>query len=87
MRKFSKQDNGNGELKYPYSITVSSDNVYMTETDNHRVSVFTCEGKFQTSFGMQGNRPGQFNNPHGIAVNEDGVVYVSDTHNHRLLIF
>ena len=31
--------------------------------DNHRVSVFTSEGVFVTSFGRRGSGPGEFANP------------------------
>ena len=61
--------------------------MYVTEFGNNRVSVFTCEGEFLTSFGTFGNGPGQFNGPRGIAVDKNGVVYVSDTDNNRLQIF
>ena len=61
--------------------------VYVIEQDNHRVSVFTCEGKFLTSFGTKGREPEQFNGPSGIAVDKSGVVYVADTSNHRIQLF
>ena len=49
--------------------------------------MFTCEGKFLTSFGTKGNEPGQFGDPRGIAVDKYGVVYVSDFSNNRLQLF
>ena len=58
--------------------------VYVTEAGNNRVSVFTCEGKFLTSFGSYGSGPGQFS---GIALDKNGVVYVSDINNNRLQLF
>ena len=45
---------------------------------NHRVSVFTSEGQFVTSFGRRGQGPGEFNYPCGITVDNSGVVYVCD---------
>ena len=59
----------------------------MTESFNSCVSVFTCEGKFLTSFGTRGAGPGQINNPCGIAVDKNGVVYVADSRNNRLQSF
>ena len=75
-------------FNWPSSITIDSDNLmYVTELKNHRVSVFTCEGKFLTSFGSWGSGPGQFDRPCGIAIDENKVVYISDTSNHRLQYF
>ncbi len=65
----------------------SDDLVYVGESGNNRVSVFTCEGVFLKSFGSNGSGPGQFNGPYGIAVDQCGVVYVSDYGNNRVQIF
>ena len=61
--------------------------MYVTESHNHRISVFTCEGEFLTSFGSKGSGPGRFTDPCGIAVDKNGVVYVSDISNNHLQLF
>ena len=77
----------------PFGISIDNNPdvpvVYMTEWRNHRVSVFTCEGKFLTSFGSWGNKPGQFKHPCGVTVDKDGVVYVCNSHidNYCLQLF
>ena len=86
--KFGKYGSCDGELSFPSSVSIDSDNiVYVTECDNRRVSMFTSEGQFLRSFGTKGEGPGQFNSPRGIAVDRDGLVYVSDTLNNRIQIF
>ena len=85
LRKFGKYGNEKARL---IGICIDSEDVvYVTEKSNNRVSVFTCEGKFLTSFGTHGAGPGQFNNPHGIAVDKNGVVCVADSGNNRLQSF
>ena len=54
---------------------------------NHRVSVFTSEGHFLTSFGGRGEGPGEFNFPCGLAVDSSGFVYVCDSFNNRIQVF
>ena len=61
--------------------------VYVSEWGNSRVSVFTSEGVFVTSFGSRGKGPGQFKGPRGVAVDNSGVVYVCDVLNYRVQVF
>lgn len=88
VRQFGKKGRGNGELYSPSFITVNNHLVYVTEYSNNRVSVFTTDGRFLTSFGgtRAGNRPEQLNHPRGVAVDDNGVVYVCDTENNRLIL-
>jgi uncharacterized protein (TIGR03663 family) len=80
-------------------------NVYVVDSDNHRVQVFDADGNFLREWGSNcnlstslgctdpdGDGPlaygdGQFQEPWGIAVAEDGRVYVADTWNHRIQVF
>ncbi len=78
---------GRGELHRPISITMdTNDRVYVGDW-NYRVSVFTSNGRFITSFGKKGVGPGEFNYPHGLTVDANGVVYVCETCNGRIQIF
>ena len=52
-----------------------------------RVSVFTSEGQFVTSFGSLGEGPGEFNRPVGLAVDNCGVVCVCDRDNNHIQCF
>ena len=46
----------------------------------HRVSVYNLQGQLQTRFGdpEEGEGPGQFIAPHGVAVDSHGDLYVGD---------
>jgi len=56
-------------------------NLYVVDTMNHRVQKFTRDGKFLLQWGKGGTGPGEFNMPWGIAVDDDGEVYVADWRN------
>ena len=65
----------------------NEDKVYKTSYSSHRISVFTSDGDYLTSFGSEGNGPQQLKYPRGLAVDESGMVYVSDSGNDRVQIF
>lgn len=73
----------------PRDVAVSPDGrVFVTDTGNKRVVVFDSEGAFITQFGSAGMGPGQFDEPVGLALSEDGrKVYVADTWNQRVQVF
>ena len=50
--------------------------VYVSDSDNSRVCVFTFEGKFVTSFGRCGEGPGEFSGLNGLTVDSADVLYV-----------
>src|SRR5215472_485533 len=51
-----------------------------------RVSKFTKDGKFITSFGKFGTGSGEFRGPHDIALDADGRLFVADRGNMRIQI-
>jgi hypothetical protein len=54
---------------------------------NARVHRFAPDGTHLTSWGRPGSGPGEFNLPHGIAIDSAGRVYVADRENSRVQIF
>lgn len=54
---------------------------------NSRVVKFTKDGKYLKAWGSRGIAPGEFNTPHSIAIDNKGLVYVSDRENNRIQIF
>jgi DNA-binding beta-propeller fold protein YncE len=54
---------------------------------NDRIVKFNKEGKFLTAWGKHGKAQGEFNEPHGIALDSTGRVFVADRVNNRIQIF
>src|SRR5437773_4587037 len=54
---------------------------------NDRVVVFDKNGKFVRAWGKLGTAPGELSQPHSIALDSRGRVYVADRNNSRIQIF
>jgi DNA-binding beta-propeller fold protein YncE len=54
---------------------------------NARILEYTADGKRVHQWGTPGNGPGQFRLPHGISIDQDGVLYVADRENGRIQKF
>jgi DNA-binding beta-propeller fold protein YncE len=76
---------GEGQFDDPHGIAVDgSGNVYVADTNNHRIQSFTPEGVFLSALGEWGIGEGQLSRPQGVAVDEQGHVHVADTGNSRI---
>ena len=90
VAQFGSRGSGPGQLQYPHGITINTAGtglVYVSEWDNHRVSVFTSNGVFVSSFGRYGSNIDQFNRPEALAFNKEGLLYVCDHSNNRLVVY
>jgi hypothetical protein len=76
-----------GQFSLPRNMAVGQDGtIYVLDSGNHRLQVFDKDGNFLRAWGNFGTELGQFNEPWGIAVDEE-YVYVADTWNHRIQKF
>jgi CSLREA domain-containing protein len=88
LRKWGSHGTGDGEFDGLRSLAVdSAGNVYVADTDNHRIQKFDNDGTFILTWGTLGSGDGQFDNPWGVAVDSAGNVYVGDTDNNRIQVF
>ena len=82
---FGKKGSGKGCFDCPNSVAFdSTGNVYVADSDNNRIQVFTAEGKFLRMFGRRGQG---MDRPIGVAIDTSDMVYVSENRNHRVSIF
>lgn len=78
-----------GPFHFPTNLVLNSEGeMYVSDGyGNARVHKFSAHGNLLFSWGEPGDGPGQFNLPHGIAVDGGGRVFVADRENDRLQIF
>ncbi len=89
----------NSRFYGPRGVAIGPDgNIYVTDTGNKRVLIFDPSGKFvrkidsgvtvaKAQANYPFNKPGELNEPIGIAVDKTGNVYVADTRNLRIQKF
>ncbi|MES2595922.1 MAG: peptidyl-alpha-hydroxyglycine alpha-amidating lyase family protein [Verrucomicrobiota bacterium] len=84
-----KPGEDHGHFNLPTDVAVLKDGSFYVSDGykNTRVMKFSAEGKFEFEWGTKGTGPGQFNLPHGIAIDAQGQVIVCDRENERLQVF
>jgi NHL repeat-containing protein len=90
VRRWGKPGSGPGDFKFipgdpttPADVQASiaaspSGEVYVSDSGNARVQVFTPQGRFVRQFGSFGSGKGQLLRPFDLAVDTAGNVYVAD---------
>jgi len=102
-RKQEASDEETGPLKHVHPPLPPEDGLFRQVTDvawdaagntyisdgyiNSRIAKVDKDGNWLKSWGEHGNKPGQFDTPHSIAVDAQGNVYVADRGNHRIQVF
>jgi sugar lactone lactonase YvrE len=74
---------GPDEFSIPFGVTTDADgDVYVTDTGNERVLVFSANGALLDEFGLEGQEDEDFQQPLGIAYGEDNDgnerLYIAD---------
>ncbi len=76
-------------LNMPTDVAIAGDGTFYVSDGygNSRVMKFSKEGKYILEWGKKGDKAGEFNIPHGIALDQKGLVYVADRENSRIQVF
>ncbi|BET01527.1 Hypothetical protein NTJ_14343 [Nesidiocoris tenuis] len=79
----------NGQLCRPWGVCCDREGkIVVADRSNHRIQIFSPEGRFLSKFGSHGKNPGQFDRPAGVAVDfSNGRIVVADKDNHRIQVF
>jgi len=80
---------GKGQMNYPTGMDIdSSGRIYVANTSNNRVDVFTPEFQHINSIGGEkGTGNNQFYLPSDVAVSSDGKLFVLDNGNSRVQVY
>ena len=65
----------------------STGDVYIADTGNHRVQIYTSGGSYKSTLGSSGSGNYQFDAPYGIYIDKNDNLYVADRSNHRVQIY
>ena len=63
------------------------DRLYVADSCNHRIQIFSADGKFIRQYGRAGSGLGELSYPYDIAVDADGNQYVCEFGNSRIQVF
>lgn len=81
---------GGKPFNRPTHVAICPKSGYLFVSDgygNSRVHKYAPDAAYVMSWGEPGTDPGQFNLPHNLVTDRDGMVYVADRENHRVQIF
>jgi len=89
-----EKGDADGQFRSPQGLVFDHhrDLLLVVDFYNHRVQVFSCDdddgGSFVSKFGEEGNQPGQFQYPYGLAIDHDhDRIFISDRANHRVQVW
>ena len=72
-------------------VVAPNGDIFVTESHrngkNNRVVKFTKQGRFVKEWGRKGSGPGELSEPHTIAIDSRGRLFVGDRENNRIQIF
>ena len=91
---YEQVGSGYGEFRLPYQTAIDGHGlVWVTDTDNERVQVFTRDGTFVRALGANnadgsaGSAIGEFQKPYGAASDCAGNIYITEQENRRVQVF
>lgn len=72
---------GEGDLSSPVGLALGPQGrrLFVTDAGTHEVKIFSLAGELLGGFGKRGDQAGEFYHPLGLAISEDGTIYVVDS--------
>jgi ABC-type Fe3+ transport system permease subunit/DNA-binding beta-propeller fold protein YncE len=88
LRVIGRGGTGPGEFNRAEGLGIDrQERLYVADSCNHRVQIFSPDGTFLSAFGRPGNGPGEMSYPYDVKVDAQGLQFVCEFGNSRIQIF
>ena len=88
VNKFGTGGTEDGKFVWPTSIVLDKEeNVYVSDEDLQRISIFSKDGEFLSKWGEAGDGDSQLNRPSGMAFDSQDNLFIVDSSNNRVQKF
>ena len=88
LGSFGYSGQGAGEFNRPEGLGIDAhDRIYVADSCNHRIEIFSPEGEFLKAYGTAGTASGELSYPYDVRVDAAGLQYVCEFGNSRIQIF
>ena len=85
---FGKPGTGDGEFNRAEGLDVDAqDRIYVADSCNHRIQIFSRDGKWLKTYGKAGRGLGELSYPFDVRVDRAGRQYVCEFGNSRIQVF
>lgn len=84
LRVIGRSGRREDELARPQSILIVGDELFIADSCNHRISVWSLDGRHLRNLGRVGSGPGEFRFPYGLDVDREGKLVVCEFGNNRV---
>ena len=84
--KWGTYGTGQGQLTDPIGICFDiNGNIMISDSAGKMLDQFDSSGNFLTRALVSGSSPGNFNSPNGMGIDWNGILYMTDTGNNRVV--
>ncbi len=80
-------DGATYQFTAPKPLAVDAEGNIYTAGKAFDLSKFTADGKYVSIVGVKGKEQGQWNYPKGIAAGKNGLLYLADSYNVKILVY
>ncbi len=84
---FGSKGRRSGDIRDVSSLALTAHAIYIADTGNKRVQVFSRKGLFQKSIGNDKNQTPTLEEPTAVAIGSLGDIYVADNALHLVLVY